>query len=164
MKNPFLKFLLMGALLAGAAGCSEDDTEASAPSFSITAPTSEDYQVTVAESAKAGDEVPLSIVPAEGMEIVTVHYNEEPCTFVSSDAETNTFNYTFTMPASDVTLDIEVREMAPAEYSIYYDNASTFNFVNVPQTAVSGTEITFNINVTDLSLGVTSVSYGSELG
>ena len=46
------------------------------------------------------------------MEIVTIHYNEEPCTFVSSDAETNTFNYTFTMPASDVTLNIEVREMA----------------------------------------------------
>lgn len=60
----------------------------------------------MAESAKAGDEVPLSIVPAEGMEIVTVHYNEEPCTFVSSDAETNTFNYTFTMPASDVSLDV----------------------------------------------------------
>lgn len=60
----------------------------------------------MAESAKAGDEVPLSIVPAEGMEIVTVHYNEEPCTFVSSDAETNTFNYTFTMPAHDVSLDV----------------------------------------------------------
>lgn len=40
------------------------------------------------------------------MEIVTVHYNEEPCTFVSSDAETNTFNYTFTMPAHDVSLDV----------------------------------------------------------
>lgn len=60
----------------------------------------------MAESAKAGDEVPLSIVPAEGLEIVTVHYNEEPCTFVSSDAETNTFNYTFTMPAHDVSLDV----------------------------------------------------------
>lgn len=60
----------------------------------------------MAESAKAGDEVPLSIVPAESMEIVTVHYNEEPCTFVSSDAETNTFNYTFTMPAHDVSLDV----------------------------------------------------------
>lgn len=60
----------------------------------------------MAESAKAGDEGPLSIVPAEGMEIVTVHYNEEPCTFVSSDAETNTFNYTFTMPAHDVSLDV----------------------------------------------------------
>lgn len=118
----------------------------------------------MAESAKAGDEVPLSIVPAEGMEIVTVHYNEEPCTFVSSDAETNTFNYTFTMPASDVTLNIEVREMAPTEYSIYYDNSDTFNFVNVPQSAVSGTEITFYVNVTDLSLGITSIAYGSELG
>ena len=118
----------------------------------------------MAESAKAGDEVPLSIVPAEGMEIVTVHNNEEPCTFVSSDAETNTFNYTFTMPASDVTLNIEVREMAPTEYSIYYDNSDTFNFVNVPQSAVSGTEITFYVNVTDLSLGITSIAYGSELG
>ncbi len=118
----------------------------------------------MAESAKAGDEVPLSIVPAESMEIVTVHYNEEPCTFVSSDAETNTFNYTFTMPASDVTLNIEVREMAPTEYSIYYDNSDTFNFVNVPQSAVSGTEITFYVNVTDLSLGITSIAYGSELG
>lgn len=122
------------------------------------------YQVTVAESAKAGDEVPLSIVPAEGMEIVTVHYNEEPCTFVSSDAETNTFNYTFTMPASDVTLNIEVREMAPTEYSIYYDNSDNFYFVNVPQSAVSGTEITFYVNVTDLSLDITSIAYGSELG
>lgn len=164
MKNPFLKFLLMGALLAGAAGCSEDNTEGAAPSFAITVPTSENYQVTVAESAKAGDEVPLSIVPAEGMEIVTVHYNEEPCTFVSSDAETNTFNYTFTMPASDVTLNIEVREMAPTEYSIYYDNSDNFYFVNVPQSAVSGTEITFYVNVTDLSLDITSIAYGSELG
>lgn len=49
MKNPFLKFLLMGALLAGAAGCSEDNTEGAAPSFAITVPTSENYQVTVAE-------------------------------------------------------------------------------------------------------------------
>lgn len=154
----------MGALLAGAAGCSEDNTEGAAPSFAITVPTSENYQVTVAESAKAGDEVPLSIVPAEGMEIVTVHYNEEPCTFVSSDAETNTFNYTFTMPASDVTLNIEVREMAPTEYSIYYDNSDNFYFVNVPQSAVSGTEITFYVNVTDLSLDITSIAYGSELG
>lgn len=98
------------------------------------------------------------------MEIVTVHYNEEPCTFVSSDAETNTFNYTFTMPASDVTLNIEVREMAPTEYSIYYDNSDNFYFVNVPQSAVSGTEITFYVNVTDLSLDITSIAYGSELG
>lgn len=164
MSNPFYKFLLMGALLTFAAGCSDDNTESNAPSFAITAPTSENYQVTVAESAKAGDEVSLAVIPSEGMEIVSVHYNEEPCTFVSSDAETNTYNYSFTMPACDVTLDIEVREMAPTEYSIYYDNADQFSFINVPQSAVSGTEITFYINVTDLTLGVTSVSYGTELG
>lgn len=162
MKNPFLKFLLMGALLAGAAGCSEDNTEGAAPSFAITVPTSENYQVTVAESAKAGDEVPLSIVPAEGMEIVTVHYNEEPCTFVSSDAETNTFNYTFTMPASDVTLNIEVREMAPTEYSIYYDNSDDYYFMDVPQTAEEGSEVSFYVTVTDLSMCVAQVRYGTE--
>jgi hypothetical protein len=83
----------------------------------------------VAESAKAGDEVPLSIVPAEGMEIVTVHYNEEPCTFVSSDAETNTFNYTFTMPAHDVSLDVTTA----TEYNditLEGDNHAYINMLN----------------------------------
>lgn len=83
----------------------------------------------MAESAKAGDEVPLSIVPAEGMEIVTVHYNEEPCTFVSSDAETNTFNYTFTMPAHDVSLDVTTA----TEYNditLEGDNHAYINMLN----------------------------------
>lgn len=67
------RFLLMGALLMCAAGCSDDKTEDStAPSFSITVPASEFYQATVAESAKAGDVVPLSIKMTEGMEIVSV--------------------------------------------------------------------------------------------
>lgn len=157
------RFLLMGALLMCAAGCSDDKTEDStAPSFSITVPASEFYQATVAESAKAGDVVPLSIKMTEGMEIVSVHYNEEPCTFTSSDAETNTFNYEFTMPEADVTLDIEVREIKPQEYTIYYDNPDNFYFQNVPQTAEEGSEVSFYVTVTDLSMCIAQVRYGTE--
>ena len=83
----------------------------------------------MAESAKAGDEVPLSIVPAEGMEIVTVHYNEEPCTFVSSDAETNTFNYTFTMPAHDVSLDVTTAT-EDNDITLEGDNHAYINMLN----------------------------------
>lgn len=63
------------------------------------------------------------------MEIVTVHYNEEPCTFVSSDAETNTFNYTFTMPAHDVSLDVTTA----TEYNditLEGDNHAYINMLN----------------------------------
>lgn len=161
MKNPFYKLLLMSALLLGATSCSEDDTE-SASSFSITAPTSENYQLSVAKSAKAGDEVSLTILPAEGLEVASVLYNENPCTLILSDPENHAATYSFTMPACDVTLTIDVREMGPSEYTIQYNNTDSYYYSDVPSTATAGNEVTFTITVTDLSMYVPQVAFGPE--
>lgn len=163
MKKPFYKFLLMGALLLGVTSCSDDNTESSStPSFAISVPTAENYEILVADKAKEGDEVSLVVTPADGMEVVSVFYNDSPCTFVSSEAETNAAQYTFVMPACDVTLTAEVREMAPSEYAIHYENEDEFYFSDVPSTALAGSEVSFMITVTDLSIGITRVSYGLE--
>lgn len=66
------------------------------------------------------------------------------------------------MPACDVTLTAEVREMAPSEYAIHYENEDEFYFSDVPSTALAGSEVSFMITVTDLSIGITRVSYGLE--
>ncbi|WP_308501668.1 hypothetical protein [uncultured Alistipes sp.] len=79
MKNPFYKFLLMGALLLGVTSCSDDNTESSStPSFAISVPTAENYEILVADKAKEGDEVSLVVTPADGMEVVSVFYNDSP--------------------------------------------------------------------------------------
>lgn len=163
MKNPFYKFLLMGTLLLSATSCSDDNTEnPGTPSFKISTRAADNYEIIVAESAKEGEEVSLIVTPAEGLEVVSVLYNESPCTFVSSEAETNAAHYSFIMPACDVTLAAEVREMAPSEYAIHYENEDEFYFSDVPSTALAGSEVSFMITVTDLSIGITRVSYGLE--
>lgn len=99
MKNPFYKFLLMGTLLLSATSCSDDNTEnPGTPSFKISTRAADNYEIIVAESAKEGEEVSLIVTPAEGLEVVSVLYNESPCTFVSSEAETNAAHYSFIMP------------------------------------------------------------------
>lgn len=162
MKNFFHNFLLMGALLLGATGCSEDNAESSAnPSYKITVPASDQYEIIVSETAKEGEELQLIVIPAEGLQVTSVLYNGQPCTYVYTEADTNAAQYTFVMPASDVTLTAEVGVLPPSAYLVHYSNEDEYYFSGVPSSATAGDEITFTITVTDLSIGISKVFFGT---
>ncbi len=75
--------------------------------YPINAPVSEEYTITVAKAAVAGEVVDVEIVVTNGMFAVSAClFNDTPCELVSSG--TVTWKYRFTMPAEEVTLTVAI--------------------------------------------------------
>lgn len=71
------------------------------PTYAITGPTSEFYQVEFPESAKKGENVTVTVTPVEDVNIVGVRYNMKKADLVEGNV------YTFEMPDKDVKLTVE---------------------------------------------------------
>ena len=72
------------------------------------------YTVEVPETAKAGEEVNVTVTPVENVFINDVQYNRKSATAIS-DTE-----YTFTMPEKDVTIRVKTSSTVTVEESSYF--------------------------------------------
>ena len=72
------------------------------------------YTVEVPETAKAGEEVNVTVTPVENVLIDDVQYNRKSATAIS-DTE-----YTFTMPEKDVTIRVKTSSTVTVEESSYF--------------------------------------------
>ena len=95
------------------------DTTPDTPVGQTYTVTTSDYSngtLTVApNTAEAGTEVKVTATPNEGYEVESVTASQENGTAVDLTAGTESGVYTFTMPASDVTVFATFKEAAPAE-------------------------------------------------
>ncbi len=84
------------------------------PSYAITGPTSEFYEVEFPESAKEGETVTVTVTPVEGVTIDGVRYNSKKADLVEGNV------YTFKMPKKDVELTVESSSTITVVESSYY--------------------------------------------
>jgi uncharacterized protein YjdB len=102
------------------------------PSYSITVNSATNGTVTAdSESATEGATVTLTITPASGYEVNEISVKDEN----NADVEVNMTNYTFTMPASDVTVTVTFKETSttPTEKTSF-----TFEFSEQSKTVTFG--------------------------
>lgn len=91
------------------------DTPA-AQTYTVTTSDCSNGTLTVApNTAEAGTEVKVTATPNEGYEVESVTASQENSTAVDLTAGTESGVYTFTMPASNVTVSATFKEAAPAE-------------------------------------------------
>ena len=91
------------------------DTPA-AQTYTVTTSNCSNGTLTVApNTAEAGTEVKVTATPNEGYEVESVTASQENSTAVDLTAGTESGVYTFTMPASNVTVSATFKEAAPAE-------------------------------------------------
>ena len=91
------------------------DTPA-AQTYTVTTSDCSNGTLTVApNTAEAGTEVKVTATPNEGYEVESVTASQENGTAVDLTAGTESGVYTFTMPASNVTVSATFKEAAPAE-------------------------------------------------
>ena len=84
------------------------------PTYSITGPASEFYQIEFPESAKKGENVTVTVTPVEDVNIVGVRYNMKKADLVEGNV------YTFEMPDKDVKLTVESSSTVTVAPSNYY--------------------------------------------
>ena len=91
------------------------DTPA-AQTYTVTTSDCSNGTLTVApNTAEAGTEVKVTATPNEGYEVESVTASQENSTAVDLTAGAESGVYTFTMPASNVTVSATFKEAAPAE-------------------------------------------------
>lgn len=84
--------------------------------YTVTTSNCSNGTLTVAtNTAEAGTEVKVTATPNEGYEVESVTASQENSTAVDLTAGTESGVYTFTMPASNVTVSATFKEAAPAE-------------------------------------------------
>ena len=139
-------FALMLAAAAGLAlltacdgsgdGAGDGDGSASGQTYTIAAPESEDYRVTAPASAKEGDSVSVTVtVRDEDSYLEGVTYNGKACS--GEDG-----SYTFTMPAENVTLAVQLGTYE----EVLTDGMATFDSSNPTTIAKDSGTATLQIN------------------
>lgn len=93
-----------------------NNTGTEGQAYDITAPASEFYEITCPESAKEGEDVTVTVTPAEDVTIVGVRYNSKKAECVEDNV------YTFKMPKRSVKLTVESSSTVTVVPSSYYDS------------------------------------------
>lgn len=156
----FRLFSILGISLALAGACKEKEIADDGLIYEITAPESDSYSVEVQETAKAGQEIPVTVTLAEdaALKVTSVLFNDTPCELVSNDGLV--YNFKFVMPATHVTLVVETSKTA---FSINWERSSEdYQIACSTSSAEPGDEVKFTLSVVNLKYKVSLVTYGTS--